>query len=70
MAAAPVQLWQIALQQLSKLPSTKADPDQLVDTSHCHLDSALAFMELSKVNVSTFSKLVALKVGLYGSMDL
>jgi hypothetical protein len=70
MAAAQVQLWQTALQQLAKLPTTKADPDQLVDTSHGHLDSALTFMELSKVNPSTFSKLVALKVGLYSSMAL
>lgn len=61
-ASAQVRLWETALQQLSKLPTTKTDPDQLVDTSNGHLAPAFTFMQLSKVNTSVFSKLVALKV--------
>lgn len=62
MAAAQVRLWETALQQLHKLPTTKADPEQLVDTSHGYLSSALSFMQLPNVNAAVFNKLVALKV--------
>lgn len=64
MAAAQVRLWEVALHQLDKLPTTKANPDQLVD-SHGFLFSALTFLELPKVNASVFNKLVALKVNIF-----
>jgi hypothetical protein len=61
-AAQAVKLWEAALQQLGKLPTTKGNPEQRVDITCGYLSAASTFLELPKVNASVFNKLAALKV--------